>query len=103
MAVISNAVYGIFSLVGGIIGYQKSKSQVSLVSGAISGILLLVTSYCIAQNLAWALILATIISLLLVIVFIIRLRKTGKFMPAGLMVALGIINLIVTLTQYLAS
>ena len=39
------------------------------------------------------LILATVITAVLVIVFAIRLTKTRKFMPAGLMSLLGLVSL----------
>ncbi len=41
MNIIATLAYGIVSLVGGLIGYFKAGSKVSLISGGISGILLL--------------------------------------------------------------
>lgn len=45
------------------------------------------------------LILATVITSVLVIVFAIRLMKTRKFMPAGLMSLLGIVSLGLMVTE----
>ena len=39
-AAVVAALYGIFSLAGGIIGYVKAKSTASLVAGSLSGVLL---------------------------------------------------------------
>ncbi|MDB9314862.1 TMEM14 family protein [Spirulina sp. CS-785/01] len=82
--------YGILSLVGGILGYVKSKSQISLISGTGSGVLLLIGAIAMLQGANWGAILATLITGVLIVTFLIRLSKTRKFMPAGLMVILGI-------------
>ena len=39
------ACYGLFSLVGGMIGYLKANSTASLIAGSIAGILLLLCAY----------------------------------------------------------
>ena len=101
MAFIANLIYGIISIVGGIIGYKQSQSKISLISGSISGLLLLIASYFINQGLSWSLLMGAIVCLALVIVFILRLKKTGKFMPAGLMIILGTITFIITVAEYL--
>ena len=54
MSIIATLIYGIVSLVGGLIGYFKAGSKVSLISGGISGILLLVCSYFQAQGYDWS-------------------------------------------------
>ena len=94
IAAITTLFYGLFSIVGGVTGYQKAGSQVSLISGIISGLLLLVGAYLLFGGILSGLFLSGAVSLLLVIVFVIRLVKTRKFMPAGLMVALGVANLV---------
>jgi len=90
---ITTLLYGLLSIVGGVMGYQKAGSQVSLISGVISGLLLLIGAYLVSGGVLAGLYLSGAVSLLLVIVFVIRLVKTQKFMPAGLMVALGVVNL----------
>lgn len=94
IAALTTLTYGFFSIAGGVLGYQKAGSQMSLISGSISGLLLLVGAYLLLGGVLAGLILSGVVSLLLVMVFIIRLIKTQKFMPAGLMVAFGIMNLI---------
>ncbi len=88
--------YGILAAVGGIIGYQKAKSKPSLISGLISGLLLVVAG-AVASSQLWGYWLAIIVTALLVIVFSIRLVKTQKFMPAGIMLIAGIATLIILL------
>ncbi|MEL6900953.1 MAG: TMEM14 family protein [Cyanobacteria bacterium J06606_4] len=87
-------LYGLLAIAGGAIGYKQAGSQVSLISGFISGLLLLIGAYLMFGGVRLGPILSASVSLLLIIVFIARLIKTKKFMPAGLMVAVGIINLI---------
>lgn len=93
-ATVMTFIYAVLAIVGGIIGYQQAGSKPSLISGLVTGILLLIGAVGWLQGQAWGLWLAIAITLLLVIVFIDRLIKTRKFMPAGLMVAVGIGTLI---------
>ncbi len=98
-SIIAASLYGILSIIGGIIGYKSAGSKVSLISGIISGLLLLVAAYLQLQGQIWGLSLAVIITSLLVVVFAIRLAKTRKLMPAGLMVVLGLVTLIAMFSQ----
>lgn len=88
-------IYGVLSIVGGIIGYRQAGSKVSLISGIISGLLLLLGVVLMPGAAGFW--LARMVSLVLVIVFVTRLIKTKKFMPAGLMVIVGIATLIALL------
>ncbi len=98
-SIIAASLYGILAIIGGIIGYKKAGSKVSLISGTISGLLLLVAAYLEFQGQSWGFTLAVIITSILVIVFAIRFIKTRKLMPAGLMVVLGLVSLGVMLSQ----
>lgn len=91
---IAAIAYGILSLVGGVIGYLQAKSTTSLISGGISGVLLIVMGILQSQGVAWAAAVAIAITVLLIIVFIVRLAKTRKLMPAALMIVAGIIALL---------
>ena len=94
LALIIALIYGVLTIVGGVVGYLKARSKPSLISGIVSGLLLIIGALRAAQGIASGLWLVKIVTLLLVIVFIIRLIKTKKFMPAGLMVVGGVITLI---------
>lgn len=102
LAKIAVIIYGILAIVGGLIGYQKAGSKISLISGTISGIGLLLAGIVAFLGLNWGLPLASLISALLVVVFIIRLAKTKKFMPAGLMIIGGLVVLLLTVPQFIA-
>jgi len=53
------------------------------------------------QGQAWGLILATIVTTVLIIVFAIRLAKTCKFMPGGLITVLSLVVLGVMVNQFI--
>ena len=92
-ATVAAIAYGITSIVGGVLGYAQAKSQISLILGSISGVVLLVSAWAQLQGLAIGSTLAQLITVLLVVVFTVRLIKTRKFMPAGIMLILGLITL----------
>lgn len=92
-AAITTLVFGILAIGGGAMGYKQAGSQVSLISGLISGLLLLIGAYLLFGGSPAGPTLSGIVSLLLVIVFVVRLLKTKKFMPAGLMIIFGLVNL----------
>ena len=93
ISIITAIAYGVLALIGGIIGYVQAQSKASLISGSISGLLPIIAGVMQLQGQGLGLILATVISSVLVIVFAIRLTKTRKFMPAGLMSLLGLVSL----------
>ena len=77
--------YAVFVAIGGGIGFLKSKSKVSLFSGLGSAALLLVAYFVSRANPTGGLAIALGSAIALCAVFLMRLKKTGKFMPAGLM------------------
>lgn len=83
-------IYGLVVLLGGVMGYVKAKSQVSLFSGAGSGIALLVAWFIARQNPSAGLGLAALVALVLLVVFAVRLFRTRAFMPAGLMMVVSL-------------
>jgi uncharacterized membrane protein (UPF0136 family) len=99
LVVTAAIAYGIMAIIGGIIGYVQAQSKASLISGSISGVLLIIAGVMQLKGQAWGLVLATVVTLVLVIVFAIRLVKTRKFMPAGLMSVLGLAALAIMLKQ----
>ena len=101
--VVAAIAYGILAIVGGIIGYVQAQSKASLISGIISGLLLIIAGVMQLQGQGLVLILAIVVTIALIIVFALRLAKTRKFMPAGLMTALGVAALVVMLKQMTSS
>ena len=79
-------------------GYRKSQSKISLISGGISGILLLILAGMMNSGIQWAVTVAAIIIALLIFVFAMRWFKTKKFMPAIPMIFFGIVSLTLILS-----
>ncbi|WP_179073876.1 TMEM14 family protein [Nostoc sp. C057] len=102
LSIIAAFAYGILAIAGGIIGYTQARSRVSLLSGSISGLLLILAAYFQLQGQTWGSILAVLVTAVLVVVFAVRLAKTRKFMPAGLMTILGMVALAVMVNQIVA-
>lgn len=103
LGVVAALTYGILAIIGGVVGYRKANSTVSLISGGISGLLLVFAAFVQLQGQTWGLILAAVITAILVVFFAFRLAKTRKFMPAGLMVILGVVALATMINQLAAS
>jgi uncharacterized membrane protein (UPF0136 family) len=96
-------IYALVVLLGGVMGYLKAKSKVSLFSGLGSGIALLVAWIVCRQAAMAGLGLATLIALVLFVVFILRFLKTRAFMPAGLMMVFSFAATVVFLLGLLAN
>lgn len=93
LGVWSAIAYGILAMVGGIIGYVQARSQASLISGLISGGLLILGGWLwgTGSPAGWA--LAIGVTVALVIVFVRRWQQTRKVMPALVMIVAGILAL----------
>ena len=80
-------VYIVLLLVGGLIGFFKAKSKVSLITSAVFAAILILTTLRNVFKPAFALTLADVTLVVLLVVFAVRLAKTKKFMPSGLILA----------------
>ena len=79
-------VYIVLLVVGGLIGFLKAGSKVSLImSVAFAALLSLCATHVIFQSYVVEILLAA-----LLVVFAMRLAKTKKFMPAGFMLVLTV-------------
>jgi uncharacterized membrane protein (UPF0136 family) len=94
-------IFGLLTIVGGVIGFVKAGSTASIIAGSISGILLFLAAFLLPQNLAVALILAGVVSILLAGRFVPAFLKTGQAMPAGLMSVLSALGVIVAIVAWI--
>ncbi|MGH7977266.1 MAG: TMEM14 family protein [Limisphaerales bacterium] len=85
--------YIILLLIGGLIGFFKAKSKVSLISSAVFAALLILTTLRGIFQPGFALGLANVILVVLLLVFAMRLGKTKKFMPSGLILLATVVVL----------
>ena len=82
--------YIVLLLVGGLIGFFKAKSKVSLITSAVFAAILVIAATPGILDSSLRGILVNLIMALLLVVFAVRLAKTKKFMPSGLMLAVTI-------------
>ena len=83
-------IYIALLLAGGLMGYLKAQSKVSLITSAMFAALLI---GCALRLITWPH-LPNLLMGLLLLVFGIRLAKTRKFMPSGLMLGLTALALV---------
>ena len=94
-------IFGLLTIVGGVMGYVKAGSTASIIAGGISGIALIVAAYVLPSNVVLGLAIGALVSILLAGRFIPAFIKTGKIMPAGLMAVLSVIGVIVAIVAWI--
>ena len=57
-------IFGLLTIVGGVIGYVRAGSMASIIAGSISGILLLVAAFLLPGNVVAGLAIAAVVSVL---------------------------------------
>jgi len=82
-------IYIVFLVAGGLVGFLKAGSKMSIITSLVFGILLALSALGIL-SLAVAMILIG----LLAVFFGVRFAKGKKFMPAGLMTVLSAVALL---------
>ena len=93
-------VFGLLTIIGGIIGYASKGSMASIIAGSISGVLILLAAFLLPGNATAGLILAGVISIALAGRFLPAFMKTGDFMPAGMMSILSVIGIIMAILAW---
>jgi uncharacterized membrane protein (UPF0136 family) len=83
-------VYIVLLLVGGLIGFFKARSKVSLIMSAAFAAALVLTAIPSFFDANFRRAAANVLMAVLLVVFAMRLAKTKKFMPAGLMLVVTI-------------
>ena len=91
-------IYGVFLIAGGYFGYKKG-SNVSLIMGVVSGLLIFLGLWLSTINPRGSWIFLSCITGLLSTVFLIRFIKTQTFMPSGMLFVITISVLIFCLTR----
>jgi uncharacterized membrane protein (UPF0136 family) len=82
-------VYIVLLVIGGLMGFLKAGSKISLISSVVFAVLL---ALFVTGVWRWP-IGADILLALLLVVFVMRYAKGKKFMPAGLMIILTVLAL----------
>ena len=93
-------IFGLLTIVGGVIGYASKGSMASIVAGSISGILLLVGAFLLPDKAVAGLAIAGIVSILLAGRFIPAFMRSGDFMPSGMMAILSAIGIVMAILAF---
>lgn len=94
-------VFGVLTIAGGVVGYFKAGSVISIIAGSICGILLLISAWLLPEHLAAGLTIALFTSALLAAQFVPKFFRTGKVMPAGLMSILSVIGIVLAILAWM--
>jgi uncharacterized membrane protein (UPF0136 family) len=94
-------IFGLLTIIGGVMGYVRAGSMASIIAGSVSGILLLVAAYLMGNNAVAGLALAAVVSILLAGRFVPAFMKNGEFMPAGMMSVLSVIGIIMAIVAWM--
>ena len=93
-------IFGLLTFVGGIIGYVKAHSWISLIAGSICGALLLLAAFLLPGKPQPAFILALFVSVALAGQFVPKFIESKAPFPAGVMSLLSLAGLVVTLLAW---
>ena len=88
-------VYAVLMLAGGFAGFRVAGSIASFLAGSASALLLLVAFIVSRYRPAAGFGFGAGIALLLTVVFIIRLKKTGTFMPSCVLLLASVMALVI--------
>lgn len=88
-------IYGLFILLGGVMGYVKSHSTASLLMGGVSAIIIFIGSLAIFKGIEWGYYLSFGITTFLVLFFGYRYYLSGKLYPPGIVSLVSILVLFV--------
>lgn len=89
-------VFGVLTMLGGVMGFVKAKSKPSLIAGSIAGGLLLLAAWLMQTQGRTGVVLGLVVSVLLLARFGRAYAQTRKAMPAGLMALLGTLGIVLT-------
>jgi len=94
-------VFGVLTIVGGIIGYVSKGSVPSIIAGTISGLLLITGALLLPNHVAAGLGIDLVVSVLLAGQFVPKFIQTGKAMPAGMMSILSVIGILTAIVAWI--
>jgi len=93
-------IYIVLLVIGGLIGFLKARSQVSLIMSVAFAAALVLSAIPNLFEAGFRRGLANVLMAVLLVVFGMRLAKTKKFMPAGLMLVATLVALALRNIQF---
>jgi len=94
-------VFAVLTILGGIMGYVKAKSKISLISGSISGVVLIIASCLLPARPILAGVIGLCVSVLLAGKFVPDFIHKKAFVPSGLMALLSVVSIVLTILALL--
>ena len=91
VAMVSLAVYALLLGGGGFFGYYKAGSKPSLIAGTATAAVAL-ASFGLAFSGIGGFWLGLILAVMMIAMFAIRYRKSGRFMPSGMLAVLSVVE-----------
>ncbi len=93
------SIYAVLMLAGGVMGYVKAQSKMSLIMGILSSIVIFLGVYLSQKSPRTGYTVIAGMSGLLAVSFLMRFLKTQAFMPSGMLLALSAVMLVVAVLQ----
>lgn len=90
-------LFGILTIIGGIVGYTSTDLWQPLVAGIIAGVVLFSAALKMQKGARSGTVTALVVTLLLLAYGVYRMMDDGAFMPGGLMIVLAGISLLLLL------
>ena len=92
-------IYGLLMLVGGVIGYKKAGSKMSLMMGIVSSVFIFIGLTITQKSPTKGYTLIAVMAVFLLGIFIKRFIKTKSFMPSGMLVIVNLLALVICLLK----
>ena len=90
-------IFAVLTIIGGIMGYVKAKSVISVVSGTISGVILIIASSLLREHPISGGVVGLIVSVLLAGKFVPDFVHKRAFVPGGLMAFLSLASIVISI------
>ena len=94
-------VFGILTIIGGIMGYVKAKSVASIISGSLCGIVLIGASFTFPERPIFGGVVGLLVSVLLAGKFVPDYIHKRAFLPGGLMAFLSLASIVISILALL--
>ena len=93
--------YALLLFVGGYFGLKKGGSMISLIMGSVSALIILWGVKILSTDPKTAYLILSVVSVLLTIVFVLRLLKTHAFMPSGMLLVMNLAAAVFCILKFL--